>query len=585
MNWLLKNIPAKIDLMSQNFKISKTFATVLANRNILTKRAMQTYIYVDDKLFLNTLEMKDIKKAFIIIKNAISKQEKICIYGDYDVDGVSSTVILYKALKKLGANVFYYIPDREEEGYGLNKDAIDEVKKMSTDIILTCDNGIVAIDEIDYIKSINMQIIVLDHHEPKFEPLENGENIEILPKADAIINPKQKACSYPFKAMCAAGISYKFISALYKYLNINDNLDEFLVFASIATVCDIVDLLDENRLIVKKGLNILNKNIKINKGLYQIILLNNLSEKALDEFDYGFKIGPCINASGRLESALKAVRLFTTDDEKEINTLAKGLLDLNNERKLLTEQAFLSTLNTLENSDLKNDKVLVIYNPNIHESIAGIVAGKLKEKLFKPTFVITKTKDGAKGSGRSIPCYNMFEELLKCENLFTKFGGHKMAAGLSLKEENIEIFKNLINKNCTLKKEDFIETIYIDKVLNFEEITLDLATELTLMKPIGKENKQALFATKNVAIDTLKIIGKNNNILKFIFKDKFNNKLNAISFDGYEKFLKITKLKDEDLLKNNSFDNINLDIVYSIEINEFNNYKNIQLLIKDFRLS
>ncbi|MDE6357472.1 MAG: DHH family phosphoesterase, partial [Eubacteriales bacterium] len=363
------------------------------------------------------------------------------VYGDYDVDGVTSTVILYKGLKKIGADVIHYIPDREEEGYGLNKEAIDEIRNIGVSLILTCDNGIASIDEIKYIKEMKMDIIVLDHHEPRYIELENGEKEDIIPIADAIVNPKQKSCTYPFKALCAGGISYKFIKGFYEYIEVDENFDEYLTFASIATICDIVDLLDENRIIAKKGLEILNNNKKINKGLYEIIKLNNLEEKQIDEGDYGFKIGPCINASGRLESALKAVELFTEEDDKKIKILAEELIQLNNERKELTSKAVEEILISVENSDYKNDKVLVIYNPELHESIAGIVAGRIKEKYYKPTFVITKSKDGAKGSGRSIPTYNMFEEMLKCQEFFTKFGGHKMAAGLSLKEENIDNFR------------------------------------------------------------------------------------------------------------------------------------------------
>lgn len=587
--WRIRNPKANIPKMVEEFGISEIFATVLANRDILTTRKLNTYLYTDNMFFYNALDMKDMEKAFIKIIEAISKNELICIYGDYDVDGVTSTVILYKALKHIGANVIYYIPDREEEGYGLNISAINEVIKKGVDIIFTCDNGIASIEEVKYIKENNIDIIILDHHEPRFLE-EDNDKIEILPNADVIINPKQLNCKYKFKALSAGGISYKFVQGLYNYMEIEENLEEYLVFASISTVCDIVDLLDENRLIVKMGLDIFNNNKQINKGLFEILKVNNIDEKVINETDYGFIIGPCINASGRLESALKAVELFTEDNEENIKKLAVELLNLNIERKELTYKAVEDIFCMIESSNIKNDKVLVVYNDKIHESIAGIVAGRIKEAYYKPTFVITKSKDGAKGSGRSIPSYNMFEELLKCSDLLQKFGGHKMAAGLSLTYENVDIFRNIINQNCMLSSEDLQETITIDKALKFSDITLDLAKELYKMKPIGKENKGAIFATKNVEIKNIRFVGKENNIIQLTLYDGISN-IRAISFDGYNKFLDILKqsICDDEIEKLilgiKKVIDLKLDVVYSIEVNIFNDIENVQLILKDFRLS
>lgn len=587
--WRIRNPKANIPKMVEEFGISEIFATVLANRDILTARKLNTYLYTDNMFFYNALDMKDMEKSFIKIIEAISKNELICIYGDYDVDGVTSTVILYKALKHIGANVIYYIPDREEEGYGLNISAINEVIKKGVDIIFTCDNGIASIEEVKYIKENNIDIIILDHHEPRFLEEDNNK-IEILPNADAIINPKQLNCEYKFKALSAGGISYKFVQGLYNYMEIEENLEEYLVFASISTVCDIVDLLDENRLIVKMGLDIFNNNKQINKGLFEILKVNNIDEKVINETDYGFIIGPCINASGRLESALKAVELFTEDNEENIKKLAVELLNLNIERKELTYKAVEDIFCMIESSNIKNDKVLVVYNDKIHESIAGIVAGRIKEAYYKPTFVITKSKDGAKGSGRSIPSYNMFEELLKCSDLLQKFGGHKMAAGVSLTYENVDIFRNIINQNCMLSSEDLQETITIDKALKFSDITLDLAKELYKMKPIGKENKGAIFATKNVEIKNIRFVGKENNIIQLTLYDGISN-IRAISFDGYNKFLDILKqsICDDEIEKLilgiKKVIDLKLDVVYSIEVNIFNDIENVQLILKDFRLS
>ena len=587
--WIIRNPKANIPKMVKEFNISEIFATVLANRDVLTRRKLNTYLYTDEMFFYNPLEMKDMEKAFIKVIEAISKNELICIYGDYDVDGVTSTVILYKALKTIGANVIYYIPDREEEGYGLNIEAINDVKEKGVDVIFTCDNGIASIEEVTYIKENCMDIIILDHHEPRFLEDDNAR-IEILPKADVIINPKQEECEYKFKALSAGGISYKFVKGLYEYMELEENLDEYLVFASISTVCDIVDLLDENRLIVKMGLEILNNNKHINKGLFEILKVNNIDEKLINENDYGFIIGPCINASGRLESALKAVDLFTTDDEKKIEELAIDLLNLNIERKDLTYKAVEDIFYAIENSDIKNDKVLVIYNDEIHESIAGIVAGRIKETYYKPTFVITKSKDGAKGSGRSIPPYNMFEELLKCSHLFQKFGGHKMAAGLSLTTENVDIFRKTINENCNLTDDDLQEQIVIDKALNFRDINLNLAKELFKMAPIGKENRGAIFATKNVKTKSIRFVGKENNIIQLVLNDGSSD-IKAISFNGYNKFLNILEqnFSKDDIEKIltglKKYIDLNLDVVYSIDVNVFNDIESLQLILKDFRLS
>lgn len=587
--WIIRNVKANIPKMCKDFGISETFATVLANRDVLTRRALNTYLYNDMSLFYNPLDMKDMEKSFIRIIDALMKQETICIYGDYDVDGITSTTILYKALKNLGANVFYYIPDREQEGYGLNIDAIEKVKSKGCDIILTCDNGIASIEEVSYINDIDMDIIIIDHHEPHFFE-QDGEKLEVLPDAFCIVNPKQSLCPYPFKSLSAGGISLKFVKGLYDYMEVPIVLDEYLVFASISTVCDIVDLLDENRLIVKMGLNVLNKNKKINQGLYELLKLNNIDKKTIDEYDYGFVIGPCINASGRLETALKATELFTSFDEKTLQKIAKELLDLNNIRKDLTKKSVEDIINVVENTDIKNDNVLVIYDENIHESIAGIVAGRIKEIYYKPTFVITKAKDGAKGSGRSIPPYDMFSELLKCSHLFTKFGGHKMAGGLSLSKENISTFRELINQNCTLTQEDLTNVFIIDKALDFSQISMELAQELLKIKPFGKENKQPLFATKNVQIKNIRFVGKNGKIIQLVLSQN-NRIINAISFDGYDKFISILKqnLTSQDfeniLLGIQKYIDLNFDVLYSIEVNSFGDTKNLQLILKDFRLS
>lgn len=590
--WTIRNLSVNTNAISQTFGISEVFSTVLANRNLLTRRALDTYLNPDLSKLYDILQMKDVENAFNILKKALTENKKIYIYGDYDVDGVTSTVILYKSLKNLSQNIFYYIPDREHEGYGLNAQAIHRLKEQGCQLIFTCDNGIASVEEVEIIKELGMQVIILDHHEPRFIEDENGDIQDVIPLADAVIDTKRKDCNYTFKHLCTGGLSYKFVKEFYNFIGQKlPNEDELLVFASISTICDIVDLVDENRIIAKKGIEILNNKKDINLGLFEIIKQKGILEKEIDEVTYGFVIGPCINASGRLESALKAVELFTTDDENKAFKLASELTLLNEERKELTSSSVMKIIEKIENSPIINDKILVIYDPEIHESIAGIVAGRIKEIYFKPTIIITKGKDVCKGSGRSIPTYNIFESLLEVSQLFTRFGGHPMAVGLSIQEENIDILRRKLNENTILSKEDMTEVISIDKELNFSQVNLNLAEEISSMKPLGKENKTPMFATKNVYFKKIDFIGKEKNILKVDIVDNYGVILKAISFNLYDKLKIILEqnFKQEENEKiftglKKSID-LNFDIVYSIEVNNYNNLKNVQINIKDLRIS
>jgi len=591
MRWSIRRCRANTDLMSKELGISKIFANVLSNRGIMTKDEAINYINPKFKQLHNMSDMKDSINAIKIVVDAVNKNEKIVIYGDYDVDGVTSTVILYKALKSYGADIYYYIPDRAKEGYGLNKDTISKLHNIGYNLIFACDNGIAAIEEVKFIKELGMRIIVLDHHEPAFLEAD-GIRKDIIPNSDALIDPKQEGCNYKFKQLCAAGLSYKFANLFFKYVNIKYEYElELFIFAMIATICDVVDLLDENRTIVKIGLKYINRKEKItNKGLKALIKYNGIEDKVINEYTIGFIIGPCINAAGRLESAKLAVDLFITDDDRKAFKLAQKLSELNETRKTLTKNASEKIIYEVENSNIINDKVLVIYDDSIHESIIGIVAGRVREKFYKPVIVITKGEKFAKGSARSIKQYNIFEELLKCKHLFIKFGGHSMAAGLSIKEENIEILRKLLNKNCSLNENDMQMNIRIDRVLNFSDIDFNIAREIEKMQPIGKANEEAIFATKGVIIDRVKFVGKNNDILQFNFVDNINNiAFRGISFDLYEKFKtfiydKLPSEKCNEILEGiNNYINLKVDIVYSISINEYNGNKSIQLNIIDFR--
>ncbi len=583
--WTIKKSRIDVEKMANDLNISKIFARVLGNRSIFSRDLAKLYIKPSISLMHDPFEMKDMKKAVEMIVEAAEKKKKIFIYGDYDVDGVSSTVILYKAFKQFGCEVDYYIPDRRLEGYGLNRDCILRMKELGCELVFTCDNGIAAIDEALYIKELGMDFIILDHHEPAFS--EDGD--DILPCADAVIDCKQKECRYPFKALCAGGMAYKFIKALFAFSNREiENEAELFVFAAVATVCDIVDLCDENRIFVKNGLRILNSGRRMNFGIKAILECKGL-KKQINEDTLGFIIGPCINASGRLESAIDAVELFLEEDFETAMIRAEKIVQTNDERKRITEEAYERVISNIENSDIKNDKILVVYDESVDESVIGIVAGRVKEHYYKPTIVISKGEEFDKGSGRSIEGYNIFENLLLNKELFVKFGGHAMAAGLSICHENVEILRKRLNEGCLLGEKDMTEVIKIDMPLSFDEITIELAEELNLMRPYGKENLEAVFATKSVFVENVRFVGANKNIMQFVFSDEKGVFLKGISFKGFEKFKKYAEenfsedISKKILLGDIAGVNLKFDIVYNIGINEFNGNKNVQLIIKDFR--
>lgn len=585
--WVLKRNKVDLKKMGDALGISEVTACVMANRGIGTYTDAINFINCDLDVLADISCMKDLEKSFNIISEKIKNGKKIAIYGDYDVDGVMSTVILYSGIKECSGNVIYYTPDRQKEGYGLNIDAINKLYESGVDTIFTCDNGIAAFDEIKLAKELGMTVVVLDHHELAFD--ENRK--DILPCADAIIDPKQKDCGYKFKKMCAGGLAYRFIMYLFEHMNIETKkADEYITFAGIATICDIVDLLSENRIIAKNALNIINSTK--NKGLKALIHICDLVDKKINEYHIGFIIGPCINATGRLENAKLSVELFIEEDIEKAYDLAKKLVYLNSERKDLTIKAAEEAIEYIENTSLKNDDVLVVYNEEIHESIAGIVAGRIKERFYKPVIVITNTEDEhiAKGSGRSIESYNIFEELLKCKELFTKFGGHPMAAGLSLKKENIDLLRNMLNENSKLTEEDLTPVVKIEKQLDIDNINMNIAEELNILAPFGKENTAPLFGSKKVLVEKIYLIGKEKNIIKFIFKTGvFGERINGISFDCFDDFIKQTKHLYGDeicdrILSGNRAD-IYLDIIYSIGINEYNGKKSVQINIKDLRYS
>lgn len=584
--WMLKCTSSNVKALAKETGTNETIVNVLINRGIKTSQDIRKFVDASLKDLYNPFLMRDMDKGIDIIKEAIDMGRKIAIYGDYDADGVTSTVILYKALKRLGGNFIYHIPDREAEGYGMNLDRIKLLKEEGVEVILSCDNGISAIEQIAYAKELGMKVVVTDHHELSFKE-EDEKREYIIPSADAVINPKRLDCTYPFKSLCGAGIAFKFAQALYSVFSIPENeILEFLEYAAIGTICDVVDLIDENRIISKNGLKLI-RNTK-NIGLNAIIKETSINKESINSYHIGFIIGPCINATGRLETAKLSVELLLTEDETISKDLAVKLYKLNLERQEMTVKSVEEIESIVESSVFRNDKVLVIYKENVHESIAGIAAGRIREKYNLPTIVLTKGKDMPKGSGRSIENYNMFEELLKCKELLDKFGGHPMAAGLSLKEENIELLRRKLNQNCILTKEDLIPKISIDRKMRLSEVCTSLITELNVLEPFGKGNTSPVFAEKNVDVYNISFIGKDKNTLKFSLKiDGSYNKIDALCFGRGEEFKKyLNDYFDKDYLEAiNKPKNLKMDFIFYPYLNDYNGHVSPQIRIVDYRIS
>lgn len=584
--WFVKNIKANYNKIAQKYGITEFMSKLIINRDITNDEVIRSYVNPSLERLRNASDMKDLDKAVNILKEKIQLNKKIRIVGDYDVDGVISIYILYTALVKCNANVDYEIPDRIKDGYGINKDIIQQAKEDGVDTILTCDNGISAIEAIKYAKDLGMTVIVTDHHDIPFVEDENNNRKFISSEADAIVNPKQEDCRYKFKQLCGAGVAFKLVQVLYEKFNIDkEEAFKLIEFLAIATVCDVVDLVDENRIFVKKGLELINNSS--NLGLMELLRECELNEKKLSVYHLGFIIGPCINASGRLDTAKVGLQLLLSKEEEEAVTLAKELVRLNEERKEMTMKGVETAIEIVEMNGMINDKVLVIYIPDVHESLAGIIAGRIREKYNAPTLVITKSEKGAKGSGRSIEEYNMYEELIKCKDLLQNFGGHPMAAGFSLQEENIDEFRIRLNKNTALKDEDLLRKVTIDCVLPLDSISYDLINDIERLEPFGKANSKPLFAEKNVNLIKAVILGKNRNVLKLKVKTKLNKVIDAIYFGDIYVFEEevSNKYGKEELLKlyDGVYNGIMMDLVFYPNVNEYNGNTSIQIVVQNYR--
>ena len=585
--WLIKSTSKDIISLARKSGVSTVVAKILINRGFDNEIDMKKFMRASTDDLYDPFLMKDMEKAIELIKLSIQNKEKIVVYGDYDADGVTSTVIMYKALKRCGADVAYYVPDREHEGYGINSDRIRKLKEEGFKLILTCDNGIAALEQVKLAKELGMIVIITDHHELQFEEDAQGSRTFKVPLADAVINPKQNDCKYPFKNLCGAGIAFKFVQALYIKLEINKELvNEFIEIAGIGTICDVVDLTSENRIIAKNALEMLT-NTK-NLGLKCLKEILSINDREIKSYHVGFQIGPCINATGRLETAALSVELLVCEEENRAKELAKILYDLNKKRQEMTTENVEEVINLIQHSTFKHDKVLVIYKDTIHESIAGIVAGRVRETFNVPTIILTKGKDNPKGSARSIDEYNLFEELIKCEDLLEKFGGHPMAAGLSIKEENIEKLRLKLNDICKLTDEDIVPKIRIDERLALSKIDYALINELERLEPFGKGNPSPLLAEKNMQVLKIDILGKNSNTLKIKFVIPGVNKtIDGICFNRVEEFIEMLKDRygEEHMNYLTSPRSMKLDLIYSPQINEYNGYKSIQLKILEFKIN
>lgn len=583
--WVLLRKGADFEAIGKKYQISPRLACLIRNRDVIGEEAVDRYLNGTISDLYDGMLMKDMDKAIDILKEKILEDKKIRVIGDYDIDGVNATYILLEGLERLGADVDSDIPDRISDGYGLNRHLVERAYEAGVDTLITCDNGIVAADEIAYGKEMGMTVIVTDHHEVPFDE-QDGEKRYRIPPADAVMDPKQPDCLYPFKGLCGAAVAYKLMEALWESMGKDSaDLDDLIENVAIATIGDVMDLEDENRIFVKEGLQMLRRTK--NPGLKALIECTGIDKNSLNSYHIGFVLGPCINASGRLDTAKRALELLRAGTQKEADILAGDLKALNDSRKDMTEEAVKQAEEQAETTTISKDKVLVVYLPDCHESLAGIVAGRIRENYYKPVFVLTDAEEGVKGSGRSIDGYHMYEELNKCKELLTKFGGHRLAAGLSLPKENVGKFREMLNKNCTLTEEEMKEKVTIDMEMPFGCVTEGLVKELELLEPFGKGNTKPVFAARDVTLLGARILGKNRNVLKLQVQDVNGCRIEAMLFHHADDFLgkleeQYGKTEVEALLKGRGRQ-IRISMTYYPDINEYMGKKTPQIVVTHYR--
>lgn len=583
--WMVINKGADFKGIGNKFHIDPVTARIIRNREVIGDEEIHSFLAGTLQELPDVHLMQNLDLLVELLDQKINEKAKIRIIGDYDIDGVMSSYILYRALTRCGAQVDVAIPNRITDGYGLNRNLITEALECGVDTILTCDNGITAIEEIAYAKEAGMTVLVTDHHEIPFKDVD-GERIYMRSEADAIVNPHQKTCAFPYKDLCGAGVAWAVIVALYEKNNIEQKeAEELLEFVAFATVGDIMSLTGLNRILVREGLKRIHHTTNI--GMRALISRCGLLPEQIDTYHFGFVLGPCINAAGRLDTARRALRLFISESPEEAAEVADELVILNEERKEMTRQGVEEAKQLVEEGGYENDPVLILYLPNVHESIAGIIAGRIREYYYRPTFILTKGEDGVKGSGRSTEEYSMYEQMCKCSDLLTKFGGHPMAAGLSLPEENVEAFRKQMNENCPFRAEEMVQTIHIDVPMPVDYVTNALVEEFSILAPFGKDNPKPVFADRNLKISRMWIVGKNQNVLRMTLISEQGRPLSAIYFGDIEAMqtylMEQYGTQEVDKAFHGRENNMQISIVYSPKLNTYRDSETLQFEIQYYR--
>ena len=571
--------------MAKKYGIDPLIARIIRNRDIIDEKEITEYLYGGKEALHNPHLLKDVDKAAEIIAEGIAEKKAMRIIGDYDIDGVNATYILLDGIRRCGGNVDAAIPDRMKDGYGINEHLIEQALSDGKELLITCDNGIAAINEINFAKEKGMTVVVTDHHEIPYRNTEQGKEF-LRSKADAIVNPKQADCPYPCKGICGAVVAWKLVQVLYERMDIPvEEADIFIENAGFATVGDVMDLTGENRILVKLGLKAL-EHTK-NPGMKALIAKNKLSDKPLSAYHIGFVLGPCINASGRLDTAKRSLELLLERDEVKASALAGELVELNESRKYMTQQETQKALEQIEKEGREKDKVLVVYLPECHESLAGIIAGRIREAYQRPVFVLTRGEEGVKGSGRSIEAYSMFDKMTEVAELFTKYGGHPMAAGLSMREEDIDTLREQLNQKAELSEEDMAEVVRLDAVLPMSYFTVDTIRQLSVLEPCGKSNTKPVFADRNIKVTRAGIVGVNRNVLKLHLLDSKGNPVAGVYFGEVEKFLAFLSEKfgseEVDAAMHGKENSIQFAAVYEPAVDTYSGRESVQAIIRRFR--
>ncbi len=584
--WFVSAKKADFQAIGQRFGIDQVTARIIINRGITGEEAIAAYLSCSRQQLHDPHLLKDAEKGAAILARKIREGKKIRIIGDYDIDGVNASYILTAGLRACGAPADPVIPDRVHDGYGINERIIAKAAEDGVDTILTCDNGISAYSEIEFAKRLGLTVIVTDHHEVPFTVSDTGEKAYRIPPADAVINPKQEDCGYPYPGLCGATVAWKFIQVLYEQMGIETERSfDMIAHVAFATVGDVMELTGENRTLVRLGLDAIRKTD--NPGLLALIRQNKLEQEKIKSWHFGFVLGPCINASGRLDTARRSLQLLLEPSLEQASVLAKELVELNDRRKGLTLQGIEQARSIIEEQGIYKDSVMVVYLPQCHESLAGIIAGRIREIYHKPVFVLTDAEDGGiKGSGRSIEAYSMYEEMSRCAPLMTKFGGHPMAAGLSMKRENAQRFRQELNACASLTEEDFIEKIHIDVPMPLSYISARLIRELECLEPFGKGNEKPVFAVRDLHPVRANIVGRNKNVLKLSVEDGAGGLMDAVYFGDIDAFLEFLREKSSEsavkALMRGAPQDIRFSVTYDPSIDAYMGRERVQIIIRHY---